>query len=178
MKSSQYSGVPEARALILRIIRESIKQHQIMSYVQTLHHIVLRTYRSGQTINIDHERELYGIILSQSERLNAKIYRIGGMPDHVHLLVSLPSTISLSQYVQAVKTFTSKWLKASPSFPSWQGWGHEYAAFSCSWRDKDNIVNYIRNQKEHHNKILFQEEYRAFLLENGLTIREEYFLRD
>lgn len=149
-----------------------------MSYIQSLYHIVFRTYRSERTINIDHERELYGIILSQSESLNAKIYRIGGMPDHVHILVALPATLSVAQYVQAVKTFTSRWMRGNPSFPSWGGWGHEYAAISYSVHEKDTIVNYIRNQKEHHKKVTFQEEYRAFLNDNGITIREEYFLKD
>ena len=149
-----------------------------MSYVQNLYHIVFRTYRSEPTINSENERELYGIILSQSEKLKAKIYRIGGMPDHVHILVSLPAVLSLSQYVQAVKTFTSKWLKSSSSFPHWQGWGHEYAGISRSWSDKDTIVSYIRNQKEHHKRHTFQEEYRAFLLENGITIKDEFFLKD
>ena len=47
-----------------------------------------------------------------------------------------------------------------------------------SVRDKDMIINYIRNQKEHHKNISFAEEYRQFLVENGIEIREEYFLRD
>ena len=149
-----------------------------MSYVQNLYHIVFRTYRSEQTINPEHERELYGIILSQSQRLRAKIYRIGGMPDHVHILAALPSTLALSQYVQEVKTFTSKWLKNNPSFPHWRGWGHEYAGFSRSWSDKDSVVDYIRNQKEHHTHFSFREEYRAFLVENGISIKEEFFMKD
>jgi REP element-mobilizing transposase RayT len=149
-----------------------------MSYIQNLYHIVLRTYKSEQTIKTEHERELYAIILSQTENLKAKIYRIGGMPDHVHILVSLPSTISLAQYVQAIKTFTSKWLRSNPSFPSWRGWGHEYAGFSCGWSDKDRIINYIQHQKEHHTRRSFQEEYRTFLIENGMKIQEAFFLRD
>ena len=149
-----------------------------MSYVQSIYHIVFRTYRSEKTINVEHERELYGVILSQSENLKAKIYRIGGMPDHVHILVSLPATLSVAQYVQSVKTFTSKWLRESSSFPYWNGWGHEYAAISYGVREKDMIVNYIKGQKEHHKRVTFQEEYREFFEENGVVIREEYFLKD
>ena len=54
----------------------------------------------------------------------------------------------------------------------------EYAAISYNGRDKEMIVNYIRNQKEHHKIVSFEEEYRAFLIENGITIKEEYFLKD
>ena len=64
------------------------------------------------------------------------------------------------------------------SFPAWNGWGHEYAAISYGIQDKDVIANTIMNQKEHHKRVSFLEEYRAFLEENGVAIREEYFLKD
>lgn len=149
-----------------------------MSYIQSIYHIVFRTYRSERTIDAEHERELYAIIMKQTENLKAKLIRIGGMPDHIHLLVSLPPDLSPAKYVQAIKTFTSKWLRESPVFPNWNGWGKEYAAISYNERDKDTIVNYIRNQKEHHKIVSFEEEYRAFLIENGIIINEEYFLKD
>ena len=149
-----------------------------MSYIQSIYHIVFRTYKSDATISVEHERELYAIIMEQTNNLHGKIYRIGGMPDHVHIFVSLPATISLAQYVQAVKTFTSKWLKANPVFPHFHGWGHEYAALSYSIHDKEKIINYIKGQKEHHKNISFAEEYRALLLDCGITIREDYFLKD
>lgn len=149
-----------------------------MSYIQSFYHIVFRTYRSEQTIAIEHDRELYAVIMEQTNNLHGKIYRIGGMPDHVHIFVSLPATISVAQYVQAVKTFTSKWFKANPAFLHFSGWAHEYAAFSYSIHDKDRIVNYIKGQKEHHKRVSFEEEYSALLEESGLVIREEYFLKD
>ena len=148
-----------------------------MSYIQNFYHIVFRTYRSERTIPIDHDRELYAVIMEQTVNMRGKVYRIGGMPDHVHIFVSLPSTLSIAQYVQAVKTFTSKWLKANPSFPDFRGWEHEYAALSYSIHDKDKIVNYIKGQKEHHKRVSFAEEYRALLVESGIEIREEYFLK-
>ena len=149
-----------------------------MSYTQSLYHIVFRTYHSEPTILVNHERELYAIIMKQTENLRAKLIRIGGMPDHLHILVSLPADLTPAKYVQAVKTFTSKWLRENPSFPSWNGWSKEYAAISYGIRDKDMIANYIRNQKEHHKKVNFADEYRAFLVENFIPIREEYFLKD
>lgn len=74
-----------------------------MSYIQSIYHIVFRTYRSERTIDAKHERELYAIIMKQTENLKAKLIRIGGMPDHIHLLVSLPSDLSPAKYVQAIK---------------------------------------------------------------------------
>lgn len=63
-------------------------------------------------------------------------------------------------------------------FPRFRGWAREYAALSYSLRDKDMIVGYIKSQKEHHRKTTFAEEYRQFLSEYGISINEEYFLKD
>ena len=149
-----------------------------MSYTTSYYHIVIRTYRSEPTINEEHERELYAYIYGIAKNLKCQTYRIGGIADHIHMFVSLPSYLSLASFVQRVKTDSSKWLKANPHFPRFCGWGREYAGFSYSLRDKDMIVGYIKKQKEHHRKNTFAEEHRAFLTENGVCIDERYFLRD
>ena len=149
-----------------------------MSYTNTMYHIVLRTRRSEPTIVIEHERDLYAYIMGFVNNMNGKLYRIGGMPDHVHLLVSLPATLAMSKFVQELKVSTSKWLKANADFPRFEGWSREYAGFSYGLRDKDTIVNYIKNQKEHHSRKTFREEYLAFLQENGMSIDEKYLMPD
>ncbi len=100
------------------------------------------------------------------------------MPNHIHIFVSLPSSLPLASFVQRVKTSNSKWLKANESFPNFHGWGREYAGFSYNLQDKNKIINYIKKQKEHHKKTSFEDEYRAFLIENGVDIDERYFLCD
>ena len=149
-----------------------------MSYTTSYYHIVFRTYRSEPTIPVEHEREVYAYIHGIANNLRCQTYRIGGMPDHIHLFMSLPSSLPLASFVQRVKTDSSKWLKANNHFPHFRGWGREYAGFSYGFHDKDKIVGYIMKQKEHHKKITFVEEYRAFLIENGIAIDERYFLRD
>ena len=149
-----------------------------MSFTSSFYHVVFRTYRSEQTIPIEHERELYAYIYGIARNLRCKTLRIGGMPDHVHLFVSLPPTLSIASFVQRVKTDSCKWLKATPNFPRFQGWAREYAGISKSSSEKDTIVNYIMRQKEHHKRFSFAEEYRALLEENGIAIDERYFLRN
>ncbi len=153
-------------------------KHITMSYTTSYYHIVIRTYRSEPTINEEYERELYAYIYGIAKNLKCQTYRIGGIADHIHMFVSLPSYLSLASFVQRVKTDSSKWLKANPHFPRFRGWGREYAGFSYSLRDKDMIVGYIMKQKEHHRKKTFAEEHRGFLTENGVSIDERYFLRD
>ena len=149
-----------------------------MSYTTTFYHIVIRTYRSESTIPEEHEKELYAYLYGIAKNLRCQTYRIGGMSDHIHIFVSLPSSLSLASFMQRIKTDSCKWLKANPHFPNFRGWGREYAGFSYCLRDKDKIVGYIKNQKEPHRKTTFVEEYRSFLQENGIVIEERYFLRD
>ena len=100
------------------------------------------------------------------------------MPDHIHILVSLPANLSLASFVQRVKTDSSKWLKINSDFPTFRGWSREYAGFSYSCKDRNSIINYIIHQKEHHRRTSFAEEYRVFVEENGFVVDERYFLRD
>ena len=149
-----------------------------MSYTQTSYHIVLRTHRSIPAIAEDYERDLYSYTLGFINNKGGQLYRIGGMPDHLHLFVSLPANLSMSKFVQELKIVTSKWLKANPHFPLFDRWPKEYAGFSYNLRDKNMIVGYIAKQKEHHRQVSFAEEYRQFLIENAVDIKEEYFLTD
>jgi REP element-mobilizing transposase RayT len=137
-----------------------------MSYVQLLIHAVIRTYRSEPTLPTDEKakflyQEMWGIIKNK----NGYLYRINSMPDHVHLLFTLPPTIALSDFMQALKGSSSKILKTVEGFENFKAWGEGYAALSKSMEDKDKIMKYIINQQEHHKKISFREEYETFISE-------------
>ena len=149
-----------------------------MSYTTSCYHIVFRTHRSQPTIPIEQERELYAYIYGIAKNLRCQTYRIGGMPDHIHIFVSLPSTLPIATFVQKVKAGSSKWLKTNPKFPAFQGWAREYAAFSYSFKDKNMIIGYIQRQKAHHRCISFEKEYRAFIEDNGIVVDHRYFLQD
>ena len=156
--------------------RASIPQD--MSYTQLLYHIVFRTYRSERTIPESHERELYAYMLGIANNRDVKVYRIGGMPDHIHMLVGLPATLSVSRFMQDLKSITSPWLKSNPHFPDFDHWGKEYAAFTYSYKDKDTIVNYIKGQKEHHRVLSLADELKELIAESGITWDEKYFMKD
>ena len=162
--------------------RDTIKAHnkryQSMSYVSTLYHIVLRTHRSELAIAEEHENELYAYMNGIINSYNGKLYRIGGMPDHVHLLVSLPATLALASFVKELKVSSSKWMKANPHFPKFTGWSQEYAGFTYSIHDRDKIINYIKGQKEHHKKMTLAEEYRRFIEANEVAIDNRFFMKD
>jgi len=144
-----------------------------MSYVQSLYHAVVRTYKNEETLPIDDRRkflyqEMWGIITNKGGHL----YRINSMSDHVHLLFTMPATIALSDFMQALKASSSKIIKTKEGFEKFKAWSEGYAALSCSLRDKDVIINYIINQQEHHKKITFRDEYISFIKEMGLEFDE------
>ena len=99
------------------------------------------------------------------------------MPDHIHLLVGIPPMIAVSEFVRKLKFATSKWMKNSPSFPLFTGWGQSFAAFTFKKEDIPVVKHYIANQKEHHKQTTFAEEYKQFILDNGGSI-DDFFLRD
>lgn len=150
-----------------------------MAHVVLYYHIVWRTKRSERTITEMHERNLYAYILGYCERKRCKLIRIGGMPDHIHMLVSIRPDISVSEFVQVLKTETSKWLSTQHEmFPSFDGWGNGYAAFTYCERDKETVRRYIINQKEHHRGHSFREEYENLLAEWGINAATDLFLKD
>jgi REP element-mobilizing transposase RayT len=100
------------------------------------------------------------------------------MPEHIHILASIHPTLSVSNFIRELKNSTNSWLKNSGNFPDFEAWGEKYAAFTCFYKDKDAAIDYIKNQREHHKKISFQDEYRKLIEENGIIIDEKYFLND
>ena len=145
------------------------------SYRQIFYHIVFRTESSERTLPLEHSEELYKYIWGIVKNLNTHLYRINGMEEHVHIFSDLHPSVALATFMQKVKTASSLWLKQNPHFPHFRGWAEGYAALTYAFKDKDAIINYIINQREHHTKMPFLEEYRALLLESGMKIDERYF---
>jgi len=94
------------------------------------------------------------------------------MEDHVHIFLSLHPTIALSDFMREMKAETSKMLKRTAGFEKFAAWSEGYAALSYHLKDKEMIINYIKNQREHHKTISFRDEYVAFLNEMKLSLDE------
>ena len=103
-----------------------------------------------------------------------KAIEIGGMPDHVHVLLSLPSTLSIAKGMQLIKGGSSKWVHET--FPEHRlfGWQVKYGAFSVSVSRLQSAIEYIRNQAQHHRKMSFQEESVALLKKHRIAYDERF----
>jgi putative transposase len=101
---------------------------------------------------------------------------VGGVADHVHLLLSLPATASVADAVKHIKGGSSRWLKeAFPNLSAF-AWQDGYGAFTESRARIDEVCEYIRAQEEHHRTKTFAEEYREFVERNGIEYDERYLL--
>lgn len=99
---------------------------------------------------------------------------INSVEDHVHILVELGRTISVSEAVEEVKKGSSKWIKTQdPHFKNF-AWQAGYGAFAVSESNVDAVLKYIADQREHHRVKTFQDEYRAFLKRHRVDFDERY----
>ncbi len=103
-----------------------------------------------------------------------KALAIGGIEDHVHLLLSLPSTVTIAKTMQLIKGGSSKWIHEE--FPEYRSfvWQEGYGAFSIGISQVEETTRYILNQREHHRTKTFQEEYLAFLEKHGIQYDPKY----
>jgi putative transposase len=145
------------------------------SYRQHLYHIVFRTKDSRPTIRQENVHELYSYITGITRQKKSHLYRINGVENHLHILTDMNPSITPIDFVKDIKVSSSIWIKRSNYFPAFDGWAVGYGSFTCSYKDIDRLIEYIKNQQEHHQKISFEEEYRKLLLEYGITPEEKYF---
>jgi len=99
---------------------------------------------------------------------------VGGVEDHTHSLFALSRTHSIASVVKEVKRTSSGWIKTASRRLSKFHWQGGYASFSVSQSNLTEVIRYIENQEEHHRRVTFQDEYRAFLKAYGVEFDERY----
>ena len=151
----------------------------IMSYTKLLYHIVFRPKDSAPAISEEHEESLYRYIWGFVKSRGCVLYRIGGMPDHVHMLVQIPPSLAVSDFMRDLKTSASKFMHdEKDKFPLFCGWGKSYCALTCSSSAKNGVMEYIKRQKEHHAKVGSREELLALLEQSGVEVDMRFFLKE
>ena len=93
---------------------------------------------------------------------------VGGRPDHIHILTSLPVEMGVSSFIGGIKANSSRWIKGLSQEYEKFAWQAGYGAFSVSESSKDSVIKYISNQKQHHLKMSMQDEFLQFLKKNGV----------
>ena len=133
------------------------------SYTNLLYHMVIGTKYHQNTIDTNYEKLLYGYFNGTIKNKKGKVVNINGHKNHVHILTYLPPTIAVADFLQVIKTASSRWMKRQKEFGMFSSWQIGYSAFTVSESRKEVIREYIQDQKRHHFKLTYEEEVKKLL---------------
>jgi len=137
-------------------------------------HIVFSTKRREPFIDTTIETELFKYLATVCNTLECSSHAIGGTDDHIHIACSLSRTITVSKLIQKLKQDSSKWIKTKGHQYTDFAWQNGYGVFSIGQSQLDDLRRYIANQREHHRRVSFQDEFRCICEKYGISIDERY----
>ena len=144
------------------------------TFTKLVYHCIFSTKGRRAFINETMRERLYSYIRGILERNEAHALAIGGVADHVHLLIEASPAVSVAGMMRIVKTNSSKWIRAT--FPTHAdfGWQTGYGASSVRSSAVPDVIRYIDNQAENHRSRRFEDEFVEFLRRHGLDCDERY----
>jgi REP-associated tyrosine transposase len=143
------------------------------SYSSNLIHLVFSTKERLPMIPAEREKALWDFLVGIGKNEKMPVYAVGGIANHIHLLYALPSTITLAKSVQEFKANSSRYMREHVRQFQWQ---EGYGAFSVSKSGKDDVIAYIKGQKEHHKNRTFESEFISLLEKHEIAYDEKYVL--
>jgi putative transposase len=144
------------------------------TFTSLQYHVVFSTKQREPWLRREVQERVWAYLGGIARRNKLRPLLIGGVDDHVHMLLGIPATISVSQAVKSIKGGSSGWIKQNiPGCRSF-GWQDGYGAFSVSKSQETEVRNYIDNQREHQRVKSFQEEYLALLKRHEISFDERY----
>lgn len=144
------------------------------SLVKNYLHIIFSTKHRTPSIDSIIEGRLHDYIGGICRSMECQPIRVGGYDDHIHILCMLSKKISLVSLVKELKSNSSKWIKTQGDQYKDFFWQDGYGAFSVSPSQAANVQNYILNQREHHTRVSFKNEYRSILDSHEIDYNEKY----
>ena len=144
------------------------------SLSNVLLHIVFSTKHRRPWLDTTTEPELAAYIATICKTLDCSTHAIGAADDHIHIACSLSRTIAISKLVQEIKQDSSKWLKTKGAPYADFAWQNGYGAFSIGQSQLGNLRGYLANQREHHRRLTYQDEFRNICRRYGVDIDERY----
>lgn len=137
-------------------------------------HFIFSTKNRITMIDDDIRNRLHEYIGGIIRETNGHLLAINSMPDHLHLYTHMPKTMSVSKFMETIKSTSSKWVHQT--FPEKKefAWQEGYGVFTVSKSNEASVIEYIHNQQDHHHKKSFQEEFLEFLKINAIDYDEKY----
>ncbi len=146
------------------------------TYTQIIYQIVFSTKHREQTLTKNNRDTLFKYIWGLLKNKQCHLYRINGVEDHLHIVTHLHPTVSLSSLVKDIKVSSSLYIKEQNLFKHFTNWQEGYGAFTYSIKEKDRLIEYVKNQEVHHSSKSFKEEYIELLKEHQIEFDEKYLL--
>ena len=143
------------------------------TYCCSLFHCVFSTKERRKTIVPEIQARLWAYMGGIAREHQMKALGIGGTEDHVHLLLSLPSSMPIAAAMREIKSASSHWVHGICAIEEFE-WQEGYGAFSIGWAQVDATLAYIARQEEHHRKSDFQTEFVAFLKKHRIDYDPRY----
>jgi putative transposase len=140
------------------------------SYNKIWIHAIFATKEREPLIGFDIEQIIYEHLKEQLIEIGCPVRIINGMPEHVHLLFLLNPQKAVTDVLKQVKGNTSHWVNEQDIIKDKFAWQTGYAAYSVSESQLEKVYNYILNQKQHHKKKTFLEEYDEFIRLHGFVL--------
>ena len=137
-------------------------------------HVIFSTKNREPWLDSTIRPRMHAYLATICRDLDGEALRVGGVADHVHILTTLPRTLSQAQMIEGIKKPSSKWIKALEVRYRGFFWQRGYGAFSVSPSQLDAVLQYVETQEEHHRTLTFQEEYRQLLRRHGMEFDECY----
>ena len=135
--------------------------------------VVFAVQNRDSLISDSWKNRLYNYLVAIIQNNKHKVLAIGGTSDHVHILIGMRASQSLSNLMKDVKGCSSKWINENRLSNGWFSWQEGYGAFSYSKDELPNVIQYINNQEEHHKNQNMVEEYKRLLEENKVNYDEQ-----
>jgi putative transposase len=142
------------------------------TYARLYFHIVFATKHRNPWICPELARELYPFVGAIVRDQGGTLLAVGGMSDHVHLLVDLRPHPSVADVVKAIKGSSSRWINEARRTSDHFCWQEGYAAFSVSQSVLERVRIYVLHQEQHHRQATFQTEQRELLAKHGIPFQE------
>lgn len=142
------------------------------TYTNLLFHIVFATKGRFPFISNEYKARLYEYIGGTIRGLGGICLEVGGVADHVHIMVKLKPNYDVSKFIQDLKPSVTKWARGHihPKFE----WQDGFGAFTIGESQVAGVRRYIQNQEEHHRKMLFEQEFKDMLEQSGIEFDERY----
>ena len=154
-----------------KIATKGLKMGQ--SYNCHRYHIVFSTKNRERWLEETIARKMYTYLAGIFSNKNTHALLIGGMPDHVHILCSLPAKYAVADIIGTIKSNSSKWFKETFKRNAF-AWQEGYASFTVSQSKVNDVWKYIENQKHHHTKFGFKKEYLSLLDKHEIEYDPKY----